>query len=109
METHSTSPKVGHSQAEHELLSRDNARRLGRRARAAVMEHLGNQFGVEDKAVSMLCLTGMPLLAAGQALGPPFFEPHDAPAQITLEEFIPTAPKRRKLEASKPYGRVRVA
>lgn len=72
------------------------------------MEHLGNQFGVEDKAVSMLCLTGMPLLAAGPALESPFFEPH-APAQITLEEFIATAPKRCKLEASEAHGRVRVA
>lgn len=39
------------------------------------MEHLGNQFGVEDIRRCQCCasLHGMPLLAAGQALESPFF------------------------------------
>ena len=66
----------------------------GQTPNTALMVHLGNQFNIEDKAVPMLCLNGMPIV--GNALESPFFELHDVPAQITLQEFLSTAPRRRK-------------
>ena len=76
-------------QRTHEKKAGANAVRLGRKPRTALMEHLGRQF----RAVPTLCLTGMPIV--GPALESPFFEEFDVPAQITVEEFVASAPKRR--------------
>eukprot|EP00435_Cladocopium_sp_Y103_P047683 s1825_g14.t1 len=74
------SQEISDRQKEHEQMACENARRLGRRPRTALMEHVTRQFGIEDRAVPVLCLLGMPIV--GRALESPFFEPHDMPAQI---------------------------
>lgn len=80
-------------QQEHEKLACENARRLGRKPRTAMMAHLGNLLHIEDHAVPTLGLTGMPIV--GDALQPPFFQQLEEPAKISIQEFFATARTRR--------------
>eukprot|EP00435_Cladocopium_sp_Y103_P057422 s371_g19.t1 len=80
-------------QQEHETLSSNCAKKLGRKPRTALMEVLGKMYNVEDKAVPLLCLTGMPIV--GKALESPFFYPFHVPAAVTIAELLKSAPLRR--------------
>eukprot|EP00435_Cladocopium_sp_Y103_P062053 s206_g23.t1 len=81
-------------QQEHDRGASQNARRLGRKLRTALMEILGKRHGLEDRAVPQLCLTGMPIV--GSALESPFFENYDVPAAISLAELLASAQRRRQ-------------
>eukprot|EP00435_Cladocopium_sp_Y103_P065168 s1434_g27.t1 len=72
-------------QQEHEALASDCAKELGRKPRTGLMEVLGKMYDVEDKAVPLLCLTGMPIV--GKALESPFFYPFHVPAAVTIAEL----------------------
>eukprot|EP00435_Cladocopium_sp_Y103_P071893 s30_g38.t1 len=86
----------------HEGMASQCAKRLGRKPRTALMEALGIRYHIEDSALPMLCLTGMPIV--GRALESPFFEEYHVPASITLAELLKTAPARR----GSVLGRVRM-
>ena len=85
-------------QETHEELACKNSKLLGRKPRTALMEILTARCNIEDKDVPKLCLTGMPII--GRALESPFFEPHEVPAQITLQELLASAQKSQKRRAS---------
>jgi len=87
------SQDVVDKQLQHEMVASGAAVRLGRSPRTALMEKLGEKFGIEDKSVPRLCLTGVPIV--GEALRSPFFEEHLIPAQITVEELLSTSQRRR--------------
>eukprot|EP00435_Cladocopium_sp_Y103_P020951 s4039_g5.t1 len=80
-------------QAKHEELASGCAKKLGRKPRTALMEHLGRLYQVEDTAVPILCLTGMPIV--GKALESPFFYSYHVPAAVTVAELLKSAPLRR--------------
>eukprot|EP00435_Cladocopium_sp_Y103_P012194 s2155_g3.t1 len=92
--TLSSSEEVRKLQDRHEGLACENAKRLGRKPRTALMEILGERYNLEDAAVPKLCLTGMPIV--GAALEPPFFDPHEIPPTITIAELLASAPSRRQ-------------
>ena len=81
-------------QQQHEMKACQNAVKLGRRPRTALMSVLGVRYGVEDQAVPILCLTGMPIV--GEALRSPFFEPKVVPAVVTVKELLSSAARRRQ-------------
>eukprot|EP00435_Cladocopium_sp_Y103_P040890 s1234_g11.t1 len=85
--------EVQKMQAEHEQLASCCAKKLGRKPRTALMEHLGRLYQVEDTAVPILCLTGMPIV--GKALESPFFYSYHVPATVTVAELLKSAPLRR--------------
>ena len=58
------------------------------------MEQVGKRYGIEDHAVPILCLTGMPII--GKTLESPFFDPYPVPASITVKELVASAPSRRQ-------------
>ena len=58
-------------QVGHEGMASDTSKKLGRKPRTALLETLGRKYGLEDKAVPTLLLTGMPIV--GAALESPFF------------------------------------
>ena len=90
----SSSEEVKAKQREHEALACRNAIKLGRKPRTALMEALGQRYGIEDFSVPTLCLRGMPIV--GSALESPFFDTYDVPASMTLTELLATAPVRRQ-------------
>ena len=96
------SAKVIAKQEQHEKYACDCSKKLGRRPRTALMEYLGQRYGIEDKAVPMLCLTGMPII--GKTLESPFFDPYPVPASVSVKELLATAPARR----NKTLGRVKM-
>ena len=55
----------------------------------ALMEILGNRYGIEDTSVPKLCLTGMPIV--GRALESPFFHHYQVPAAIMVTELLSSA------------------
>ena len=59
------------------------------------MEVVGKMYGIEDKSVPTLCLTGIPIV--GKALCSTFFDPYDIPAVISVRELLSGAPARRDL------------
>ena len=61
-----------------------------------LMERVQEMLQIEDRAVPLLCATGLPII--GAALCSPFFESHEAPQRVTLAEFLATS-KRRRMEA----------
>lgn len=81
-------------QSHHETLASKNARRIGRKARTALMEVLAARYAIEDRAVPRLLLEGMPIV--GDALKSEFFTDYEVPAAITLEELLSSAPQRRE-------------
>ena len=81
-------------QAHHETLASGNAKRIGRKARTALMEVLAARYSIEDRAVPRLLLEGMPIV--GEALKSEFFTDYEVPSSITLEELLSTAPQRRE-------------
>ena len=91
--TISKSTKVRAIQEEHDKLAGQNAQKLGRGPRTALLQTLGEKYGVEDEAVPTLLLTGMPIV--GPALESPFFREYQVPAQISVLELLSTAKKRR--------------
>ena len=90
----SQSEDVSKLQCTHEDQASNNAKRLGRKPRTALMSMLGRMYGIEDDAVPSLCLSGMPIV--GKALESPFFHEYKVPAAITVEELLRTAPRRRR-------------
>ena len=86
--------EVKDRQAYHETLASDNARRIGRKPRTALMEVLAARYSIEDRAVPRLLLEGMPIV--GDALKSEFFYDYEVPASVTLEELLKTAPSRRQ-------------
>ena len=100
-----SSREVSELQQLHESRACTSAKALGRKPRTALMTMLGKRFSIEDTAVPILCLTGMPIV--GEALSSPFFEPCDVPASLTTQELLATAPRRRHatLEKVERVGR----
>eukprot|EP00435_Cladocopium_sp_Y103_P021759 s2411_g5.t1 len=92
--TLSSSEEVRKLQDRHEGLACENAKRLGRKPRTALMEILGERYRLEDALVPRLCLTGMPIV--GAALESPFFDQHEIPPTITIAELLASAPSRRQ-------------
>eukprot|EP00435_Cladocopium_sp_Y103_P013062 s2693_g3.t1 len=86
-------------QSEHEAEACDNAKRLGRKPRTALMSMLQARYHIEDCNVPWLCLKGMPIV--GEALQSPFFEPKVVPAAVTLQELLSTASRRRNATLEK--------
>ena len=80
-------------QCDHEALASENAKRLGRKPRMALMEALTSRYSRKDTAVPRLCLLGMPIV--GKALVSPFFLHCEVPAAITVAELLATAERRR--------------
>ena len=89
-----TSKEVKGIQAEHDQLASNTARKLGLRPNTGLMEKLQDIYQIEDRAVPILCRTGMPIV--GEALESPFFEPFDAPSSISIRDLVASAPKRRE-------------
>ena len=67
--------------------------RLGQKMDLGLMEALQDLVLIEDKAVPLLCATGMPI--TGVALESPFFVPQVEPQKVTTNEFLRTAKSRR--------------
>ena len=67
--------------------------RLGKKLDLGLMEALQDLAGLEDKAVPLLCATGMTI--TGRALESPFFLPQVEAQKVTREEFVKTSKKRR--------------
>lgn len=88
----SMSKDVLTQQKGHEALACENAKRLGRKPRTALMERLQSRYQVEDTQVPRLCLTGLPIVGDESA----FFESKEVPATITLFELLATARRRRR-------------
>ena len=88
------SEEVLKRQEEHDLRASQTARRLGLKPRTGLMEKLQEIYQIEDRAVPLLCRTGMPII--GDALESPFFEPYSVPATIAIRDLLATAPQRRK-------------
>ena len=89
----SRSEEVRSLQTEHDKLAGQNAQKLGRRPKTALLQILGKKYGVEDESVPTLLLTGMPII--GPALESPFFQEYQVPAQISILELLSIAKKRR--------------
>ena len=90
-----TSEAINAKQVKHDTLASNCAKRLGRKPRTALMELMGKQIRIEDAAVPLLCLTGMPIV--GKALESPFFYPYHVPASITVAELLKSSPLRRQV------------
>lgn len=88
------SEEVLKRQEEHDLRASHTARRLGLKPQTGLMEKLQEIYQIEDRAVPLLCRTGMPII--GDALESPFFEPYSVPATIAIRDLLATAPQRRK-------------
>ena len=88
------SSEVSSLQGRHESLACRAAVKLGRRPRTALMEKLNQRYAIEDRAVPMLCLKGLPIV--GEALESPFFDDYVVPASISIKELLSTAPTRRQ-------------
>ena len=88
------SSEVSSLQSRHESHACRAAIKLGRKPRTALMEKLGQRYAIEDRAVPMLCLKGLPIV--GEALESPFFDDYVVPASIGIKELISTAPTRRQ-------------
>ena len=88
------SEEVLKRQDEHDLRASHTARRLGLKPRTGLMEKLQEIYQIEDRAVPLLCRTGMPII--GDALESPFFKPYSVPATIAIRDLLATAPQRRK-------------
>lgn len=82
--------------AELKRLSGPSFNKLGKKLDLGLMEALQDMVGLEDKAVPLLCATGMTI--AGRALESPFFLPQVESQKVTREEFVRTS-KRRRSEA----------
>ena len=89
-----TSQEVRSRQTHHETLASDNAKRIGRKPRTALMEVLAVRYSIEDRVVPRLLLEGMPIV--GDALASKFFHDYEVPPSITMEELLKTAPMRRQ-------------
>ena len=88
------SEEVLKRQEKHDLRASHTAQRLGLKPRTGLMEKLQEIYQIEDRAVPLLCRTGMPII--GDALESPFFEPYSVPATIAIRDLLATAPQRRK-------------
>ena len=84
------SQDILNEQAKDEKRASVSAKKLGRKPRTALMRRLGDLYAIEDKAVSELCLYGMPIV--GDALCSPFFEPYRVDGSVSLKELLSLAP-----------------
>ena len=87
------SSEVAKSQASDDMSACRGANKLGRKPRTAFMKVVGSMYGIEDKAVPDLCLTGMPIV--GRALESPFFFPYEVPSTISVRELLGSVLKLR--------------
>ena len=91
-------PGVRKRDAELKSLSGPAFEKLGKKLDLGLMEALQDLTSLEDKAIPLLCATGMTI--TGRALESPFFLPQVESQKVTREEFVKTS-KRRRAEAIK--------
>ena len=89
-------PSVRRRDQELRKLCGHGARQIGPKMDLGLMEKVQDMLGLEDRAVPLLCATGLPII--GKALCSPFFEPQEDVQKVTFQEFLATS-KRRRQEA----------
>ena len=85
--------RVRRRDVELKKLSGPSFIRLGSKMDLGLMEALQEKVSLEDRAVPLLCATGMTI--TGRALESPFFTPQVEVQKVTREEFLRTAKGRR--------------
>lgn len=69
------------------------AQKLGQRMELGLMEAVQGLVAMEDKAIPLLCSTGLPI--TGPASESPFFDQQVEPQKVTSKEFEATCKRRR--------------
>ena len=87
-------PAVRRRDRELRELCGRGAKKLGPKMDLGLMERVQETLGIVDKAVPLLCATGMPII--GEALCSPFFDMDEGVQKVTMQEFLGTCKRRRQ-------------